>query len=107
MHLLEWSVAIRGIEQAQSSVCARLDLFYKCWSEAMNRVITFTTWGAVRGAGSARIGTRLTLLQFKRAISGGQIAMPGRIWWPGGGLSADGDARACFERPVRTLPEGT
>jgi hypothetical protein len=107
MHLLEWSMAIRGIRLDQSCVRARLDLFYKCWSEAMNRVITFTTWGAVRGAGSARIGARLALLQFKRALSGGQLAMSGQIWWPGGGLSADGDARARFERRVRTPPEGT
>ena len=35
---------------------ADLDLFYKNWSDAMNQVITFTTWGAVRAAGRARIG---------------------------------------------------
>jgi hypothetical protein len=103
MHLLEWSMAIRDIEPGPDGIRAKLDLFYKNWSEAMNRVITITTWGAVRGAGSARIGARLKLLQFKRATTEGQLAMPGRIYWPGGGLSAAGDPRARFERPVGAL----
>lgn len=102
MHLLEWSMALRDIEPVQDGVRAKLDLFYKCWSEAMNRVITLTTWGAVRGAGSARIGARLTLLQFKEALVARQSALPGRIDWPGGGLSAKNDPRARFERPVGT-----
>ncbi|UCC63909.1 MAG: hypothetical protein JSV36_02280 [Anaerolineae bacterium] len=102
MHLLEWSMAIRDIARVEEGVGATLDLFYKCWSEAMNEVITFTTWGAVRGAGSARIGARLTLLQLKRAAAGAQLAMPGRIYWPGGGLSAGGDPRARFERVAGT-----
>jgi hypothetical protein len=98
MHLLEWSMAIRDIAPVESGVRAKLDLFYKCWSEAMNEVITLTTWGAVRGAGSARIGARLALLQFKKAVTSGQLAMPGRIRWPGGGRSAKSDPRARFER---------
>jgi hypothetical protein len=102
MHLLEWSMAIRNIEPIREGVRAKLDLFFKCWSEAMNQVITFTTWGAVRGAGSARIGARLALLQFKRATTGGQREMPGRIYWPGGGLSAASDPRSRFERPLGT-----
>ncbi|MBN1580474.1 MAG: hypothetical protein JXA89_07205 [Anaerolineae bacterium] len=97
MHFLEWSMAIRDIAPIKDGVQAVLDLFYKCWSEAMNEVITLTTWGAVRGAGSARIGARLALLQFKKAQGGKQIAMPGRIYWPGGGLSARSDPRARFE----------
>jgi hypothetical protein len=106
MHLLEWSMAIRDIEVVRDGVCAKLDLFYKCWSEAMDRVITWTTWGAVRGAGSARIGARLALLQFKQAATDGQRVLPGRIDWPGGGRSAQNDGRARFERTVRTSPEG-
>lgn len=102
MHLLEWCMAVRDIEPVREGIQARLDLFFKCWSEAMNRVITLTTWGAVRGAGSARIGARLALLQFKRAATGGQRRMPGRIYWPGRGLSAVSDPRACFERPLDT-----
>lgn len=102
MHLLEWSMAIRDIEPAMDGVRARLDLFFKCWSEAMNQVITLTTWGAVRGAGRARIGARLALLQFKSATMGGQREMPGRIYWPGGGLNAVGDPRSRFERPFKT-----
>jgi hypothetical protein len=105
MHFLEGSMAIRDIQPSPDGIRAKLDLFYKNWSEAMNRVITITTWGAVRGAGSARIGARLKLLQFKKATTGGQLAMPGRIYWPGGGLSAVGDPRARFERPVGALAE--
>jgi hypothetical protein len=107
MHFLEWSMAIRDIEPGPNGVRAMLDLFYKNWSEAMNRVITITTWGAVRGAGSARIGARFKLLQLNRATTAGQIAMPGRIYWPGGGLSAVDDPRARFERPVGALAEET
>ena len=102
MHLLEWSMAIRDIQPATGGVRAELDLFFKCWSEAMNQVITLTTWGAVRGAGRARIGARLALLQFKSATTGGQREMPGRIYWPGGGLNAAGDPRSRFERPFKT-----
>ena len=100
-------MAIRDMVLSGDSVRAKLDLFFKCWSEAMNRVITFTTWGAVRGAGSARIGARLALLQFKCAATGGQRAMPGRIYWPGGGLSAASDPRSCFERPFRASEQET
>jgi hypothetical protein len=105
MHLLEWSMAIRDIVTSENNIQAKLDLFYRCWSEAMNEVITFTTWGAVRGAGSARIGARLALLQFKNAEACTQLAMPGRIYWPGGGRSATSDPRARFERPVGALLE--
>jgi hypothetical protein len=105
MHLLEWSMAIRDIEPVKGGIRAKLDLFFKCWSEAMNRVITLTTWGAVRGAGSARVGARLALLQFRRAATGGQREMPGRIYWPGGGLSAAGDSRSRWERPLATPEE--
>jgi hypothetical protein len=107
MHLLEWSMAIRDVEPAGGGLRAELDLFFKCWSEAMNEVITLTTWGAVRGAGSARIGARLAVLQFKRAEAGQALAVPGRIHWPGGGLSAKNDPRACFERRVEVQEGGS
>jgi hypothetical protein len=100
MHLLEWHMAIREIETVQDGVQASLDLFYKCWSEAMNEVITFTTWGAVLGAGSVKFGARLVLLQLKKAGGWKQYVMPGRIHWPGGGRSATSDPRARFERAV-------
>ncbi|MGD2104146.1 MAG: hypothetical protein PVJ55_03390 [Anaerolineae bacterium] len=100
MHLLEWNAAIRDIEPADDRVRATLDLFYKSWSEAMNEVITFTTWGAVRSAGSATLGARLALLQLKEAVASEQRVLPGRIRWPGGGLSARDDPRARHERPV-------
>ena len=102
MHFLEWHMAIRDIEPVRDGVRAKLDLFYKCWSEAMNEVITLTTWGAVRGAGSVKFGTRLVLLQLKKAVISKQCAMPGRIVWPGGGRSATSDPRARFERVVGT-----
>jgi hypothetical protein len=98
MHLLEWCMAVRDIEPVQDGIRAKLDLFYKCWSEAMNEVITITTWGAVRGAGGVKIGARLVLLQLKKAIAREQRAMPGRIIWPGGGRTAKNDRRARFER---------
>ncbi len=98
MHLLAWDVAVRDIEAAGDRVTATMDLFYKSWSEAMNEVITFTTWGAVRSAGSATLGARLALLQFRQAAPGGQQVLPGRIRWPGRGLNAERDARACAER---------
>jgi hypothetical protein len=103
MHLLEWFMALRDIQTDHNEIHAKLDLFYKCWSEAMNKVITLTTWGAVRGAGSAKIGARMILLQFKKATAGKQSVMPGRIVWPGGGRSATSDPRARFERTAGAI----
>lgn len=100
MHLLEWCMAVRDIESGRGGVRAKLDLFFKCWSEAMNAVITLTTWGAVRGAGSVRIGARLALLQIKKANGGQQRVMPGHIIWPGIGRSAVTDPRARCERTI-------
>jgi hypothetical protein len=106
MHMLEWSMAIRDIETNEEDVRAKLDLFYKNWSEAMNRVITFTTWGAVRAAGRAKIGARLALLQLKGVTAQAQHEMPGQIYWPGKGKSAQHDPRARCERPVgQTEPD--
>lgn len=100
MHLLEWDTAVRDIGVAEGRVEAQLDLFFKVWSEAMNEVITFTTWGALRSAGSARLGARLVLLQFREG-TGEALALPGQIHWPGGGRSARTHPRAVYERPVR------
>jgi hypothetical protein len=97
MHLLEWNVALRDVQVTDSRVTAQLDLFYKSWSEAMNEVITLTTWGALRSAGSATLGARLMLLQFKSATAESS-ALPGRIHWPGGGLNAKDHPRAQCER---------
>jgi len=102
MHLLEWDAAVRDIASAGDRVTATLDLFYKSWSEAMNEVITLTTWGSVRSAGRATLGARLLLLQFKEAARGAQQVLPGRIRWPGGGLNAREDPRACFERSLNS-----
>jgi hypothetical protein len=85
-------------------VTAHLDMFYKCWSNAMNELITFTTWGAFRAAGRARLGARLALLQFRHVTAIQQLEMPGQIRWPGGGLSAKRNPRAYFERPVTFTP---
>jgi hypothetical protein len=101
MHMLTWDAAVRDIETVGERVRATLDLFYKSWSEAMNEVLTFTTWGAVRSAGSATLGARLALLQFKHAAPNEQHVLPGRIRWPGGGLNARDDPRACFERSAK------
>jgi hypothetical protein len=98
MHLLEWHLAIHDIAATDGAVHAELDLFYKNWSEAMNEVITLTTWGAVRAAGSANFAARLALLQFRAAQDGVQQRLPGRIRWPGGGLNAERDPRASFYR---------
>lgn len=100
MHLLAWDIAVGDIEAAGDRVTAKLDLFYKSWSEAMNEMITLTTWGAVRSAGSATLGARLALLQFKRAAPSEQLRLPGQLYWPGGGLNATADPRACAERSV-------
>lgn len=100
MHLLGWTTAIREIEPTEEGISANLHLFYKNWSEAMNEVITLTTWGAVRAAGRANIGARLTLLQIQEAAESSQLALPGRIYWPGAGRSASRDPRARFERLV-------
>jgi hypothetical protein len=100
MHLLEWSTALRDIQAADGRITAQLDLFYKCWSKAMNEVITFTTWGALRSAGSATLGARVALLQFKSGRACAQLRLPGDLYWPGGGRSARGHPRACVERPV-------
>ena len=100
MHLLEWSVALRNIRAAEGRISAQLDLFYKCWSKAMNEVITFTTWGALRSAGSATLSARVALLQFQSARACAQLRLPGDLYWPGGGSSARGHPRACVERPV-------
>lgn len=101
MHLLEWNAAVRDVEAKDGHVSARLDLFYKSWSEAMNEVITLTTWGALRSAGSARLGARLALLQFKEAIAE-PLVLPGRIHWPGGGLNAKDHPRARCERALES-----
>jgi len=101
MHLLAWDAAVRDIKPAGERVRATLDLFYKSWSEAMNEVITFTTWGAVRSVGCATVRARLALLQIKHAAPSEQRVVPGRIHWPGGGLNASDDPRACLEQPVR------
>lgn len=98
MHMLAWHHAIRDVQTSGDAVTAKLDLFYKNWSEAMNAVITLTTWGAVRAAGSARIGARLALLQLREAAEVHHRALPGLIYWPGRGLSATRDPRARFER---------
>lgn len=100
MHLLEWHAAIRDIQTRTDSVDATLDLFYKSWSEAMNDVITFTTWGAVRSAGTATLTSRLALLQFRRATFSAQRVLPGRMHWPGGGVSARNNPRAVAERAL-------
>jgi hypothetical protein len=100
MHLLEWDMAIRDIRPTGDRVSAQLDLFYKSWSEAMNQVITLTTWGALRSAGSAHLKARVILLQFKEAAPSEQIELPGEIHWPGGGLDAQDHPSARFERPM-------
>jgi hypothetical protein len=100
MHFLEWSLAVRDIQASNGVVGASLDLFYKCWSEAMNEYITIFTWGSFRDAGSARLGARMTLLQFKDAATTSQLEMPGRIRWPGLGLSSKGHPWARFERRI-------
>jgi hypothetical protein len=100
MHMLAWDVAVREIQPTDAGVRARLDLFYKCWSEAMNEVITITTWGAIRSAGSATLGARLALLQFGRAGPGEQQRLPGRLTWPGGGLNALEHPHASVERTL-------
>jgi hypothetical protein len=100
MHLLSWDTAVRDIEPVGDRVGATLDLFYKSWSEAMHEVITLTTWGAVRSAGTARVGARLALLQFKGPAADEQLVLPGRIHWPGAGRSAREDPRARLERPL-------
>ena len=105
MHLLAWDAAVREIEVVGNRVSATLDLFYKSWSEAMNEVITLTTWGAVRSAGRATLGARLALLQLKDAGPSRQRALPGQLYWPGGGLNAREDPRACLERTVESEEE--
>ncbi|NDJ33567.1 MAG: hypothetical protein GYB64_02795 [Chloroflexi bacterium] len=100
MHFLAWSTAIRDITVEGGKVRANLDLFYKCWSEAMNEVITLTTWGAFRAAGRAEFAARLALLQFTEGEVSPQAALPGRIRWPGGGLSAKRHPQAIYERPA-------
>lgn len=100
LHMLEWCTAIRDLRHDDGMISADLDLFYKAWSEGMNEVITWTTWGAFRAAGSARLGARLMLLQFKGASPPVQRAVPGVIGWPGGGLSARHDPRARAERAI-------
>ena len=107
MHLLEWDLAIRDIHSADGRVRATLDLFYKCWSEAMNELITFTTWGALRSAGRATLGARLALIQLKHGSPATQLALPGQIKWPGGGLNARHHPRAQFERPALKSEGGT
>ncbi len=98
MHMLELSFAIRNVRPTAQGVEAELDLFYKNWSEAMNEVITLTTWGAVRAAGKARMGARLALLQSTAGLQREQLCLPGRIYWPGRGRSAVRDPQARFER---------
>jgi hypothetical protein len=100
MHMLAWDAAVRDIRPEGDRVTGTLDLFYKSWSEAMNEVLTLTTWGAVRSAGRATLGARLSLLQFKEAAPGGQRVVPGRIHWPGGGLNAQDHPRARCERTL-------
>ncbi|MGC9349531.1 MAG: hypothetical protein ACP5JG_15440 [Anaerolineae bacterium] len=101
MHMLEWDMAIRDMQPTTQGLSADLDLFYKSWSEAMNAIITLTTWGAVRAAGHARLGARLALLQFREAAGGHQQVVHGRIHWPGRGLSAVRDPRARHEYPLK------
>ena len=100
MHLLEWCVAVRDVRPDGAGVTANVDLFYKAWSEAMNEVITLTTWGALRSAGRATVGARLALLQFKQAAPATQRALSGQLHWPGGGLNARDHPRARVERPL-------
>ncbi len=100
IHLLEWSVAVREIRAEGDRMTAELDLFYKAWSEAMNEVITLTTWGALRSAGRATVGARLALLQFKDAEPTTQRALSGHVHWPGGGLNAKEHPRARAERAL-------
>ncbi len=100
MHFLEWHTAIRDIGPQGTGTEATLDLFYKNWSDAMNEIITLMTWGAVRAAGRARIGARLALLQFREAEDGRQQLLPGRIYWPGRGRSAERDPQARLERAL-------
>lgn len=99
MHLLELDAAVREVEAADGRVAAQLDLFYKAWSVAMNEVITLTTWGALRSAGTATLKARLALLQVKDATAE-RFELPGEIHWPGGGLNAKDHPRALLERPV-------
>jgi hypothetical protein len=106
MHMLAWNHAIRDVRAEDGDVVANLALFYKNWSEAMNAVITLTTWGAVRAAGSARMGARLALLQIRDAAEAHHRALPGRIYWPGRGLSATRDPRARFERIITARADG-
>ncbi|NDJ55009.1 MAG: hypothetical protein GYB68_18200 [Chloroflexi bacterium] len=100
MHFLEWSSAIRSIRFEDQQVKANLDLFYKCWSAAMNEMITLVTWGAFRAAGRATLGARLTLLQFRDGTVAHQQQIPGRLYWPGGGRSAKRDPRGRSTRKV-------
>jgi hypothetical protein len=105
MHLLEWDTAVREIEVMGDRMTAQLDLFYKSWSKAMNEVITLTTWGALRSAGSVTLKARLALLQFREATAEEGLELPGEIRWPGGGLNARDHPAAQFERPVKDEQE--
>ncbi len=106
MHLLEWDLAIHRTEIRDSVVIADLDLFYKNWSDAMNQVITFTTWGAVRAAGRARIGARLALLQMRGTGPAREAQIPATLYWPGRGLSSRNDPRAIREQNIAGASDG-
>jgi hypothetical protein len=102
MHLLALDAAVREIAAVDGRVTAELDLFYKSWSEAMNEVITLTTWGALRSAGSARLQARLVLLQFREGTAETGLEVPGQSHWPGAGLNAREHPLAVCERPVES-----
>ena len=101
MHLLALDAAVRQIVAVDGRVTAELDLFYKSWSAAMNEVITLTTWGALRSAGSARLQARLVLLQFRGGTAETGLEVPGQSHWPGAGLNAGDHPLAVCERPVK------
>jgi hypothetical protein len=101
MHLLELDAAVRETRVVDGKVAAELDLFYKSWSVAMNEVITLTTWGALRSAGSSKLQARLALLQFREGTAEEGLEVPGQSRWPGVGLSAKDHPLAVCERPVK------
>ena len=99
LHLLQWNIAIQKITAGAGAVTAELGLFFKNWRRGMIFARPLWSLGALRHAGSARIGARLVLLQFKGAAVDHTYAAQ-KIEWPGKNRKAT-DPAAESKTPVR------
>ena len=86
-HMLEWHSTVERTGGGGGVVPFQVDLFFKNWTEGMNRYQLF----AYKDVGAAVLSTDVVLLEFRRDATFLEGTWDGGLWWAGGDASAATD----------------